>query len=109
MRIVDFLTLLGGTNQQIIVQYEYGANRHGKKTGIVDQVQFINLSTLEIVDAKQPQIYLTAADTAKPKHLWELILLLKQHNLQRFMYVRYGEYLHPLFGYRIGANKLLLA
>ncbi|MFD0898052.1 hypothetical protein [Loigolactobacillus binensis] len=108
MRITDFLAMIADLNRNFWVLYEFGANRHGKRTEEVDHVQYIKLSGLHTADDPQLQLILETAAQHKTLRLWELSALLRQHELRRYMYVEYLEQQHALFGYRVEKNLILL-
>ncbi|MFC6171615.1 hypothetical protein [Loigolactobacillus jiayinensis] len=108
MRITDFLAMIADLNRNALVLYEFGANRHGKRTEEVDHVQYIKLSGLHTVDAPQKQLMLETAAQRQTLRLWELSALLRQHQLRRYMYVEYQGQKHALFGFRVEKNLVLL-
>ncbi|MFD1318839.1 hypothetical protein [Loigolactobacillus zhaoyuanensis] len=108
MRITDFLAMVADVNRNFLVLYEFGANRHGKRTGIVDHVQYIKLSGLHTADVTQPQLILETAAKRQTLQLWELSVLLRQHRLRRYMYVEYQGQEHAIFGFRVEKNLILL-
>lgn len=108
MRITDFLAMIADLNRNFWVMYEFGANRHGKRTEEVDHVQYIKLSGLHTAEITQPQLILETTPHQQTLHLWELSVLLRQHQLRRYMYVEYQDQQHPLFGFRVERNLVLL-
>lgn len=110
MRITDLLAMLADVDRNLLVGYEYGANKHGKKTGIVDKTEIIPIIGVEIAEElEQPQLIFTAETHRKTLHVWELNALMRQHKLGRYTYVEFNGLKHPLFGFRQTNSHILFA
>lgn len=108
MRITDFLAMIADLNRNFLVFYEFGANQHGKRTEEVDHVTYVKLSGLHVVNAPQKQAVLETDARRQTLRLWELAVLLRQHQLRRYLYVAYRGQQHALFGFRVEKNRILL-